>query len=70
MNKFMELRELIERLPEQMRPFYAERLAALSTREASPGAMASFERSLRIAVDLTGSGIRTTPPVRLRRGRQ
>jgi len=64
-----ELRELIERLPEGMRAFYTQRLQALATREASPGMVSAFERSLRIAVDLTG-GVRYAPAQRIRRGRQ
>lgn len=64
-----ELNERIDRLPVRMQDFYRTRLEALATRAYEPAALAEFERRLAIAEDLAGP-LRTTPAMRLRRGRQ
>jgi len=64
-----EITKRIEALPERMRPFYMARLEGLSKRAHSPEAEAAFLRRLEVAEDLSAP-LRTTPAMRLRRGRQ
>ncbi len=69
MSKYTELRARIEKLPQAMQSYYMARLDDLAKRAYAPEAMDKFLHRLKVAEDLAAP-MRTTPAMRIRRGRQ